>query len=111
MLSDELRYRLLKLINEDPELSQRDLARELNISLGKTNYCLRALNEKGLIKARNFYENPLRKGYLYFLTPKGIEEKARVTMKFLKTKLKEYEELENEITLLKEEASKIIQNK
>lgn len=103
MIDDEIRYKILKLLTENPDVSQRELAQELGVSLGKANYCLNALIDKGLVKARNFKRNPNKKGYAYILTPKGIEEKAMVTSRFLKRKISEYEELEREIELLREE--------
>lgn len=102
-IDDETRYRLLKLLETQPELSQRELARIMGVSLGKANYCLRALVEKGFIKARNFQASKNKRAYAYFLTPKGIEEKARVTARFLKRKMLEYEKLKLEIKVLKHE--------
>ena len=84
MLSDEYRYKILRLLEEDPQMSQRDLARALDISLGKVNYCLQALIEKGLIKARNFTSSRNKKAYMYLLTRRGITEKARVAVRFLR---------------------------
>ncbi len=78
-LNDEIRYRLLKLLSENPNLSQRRLAEELGISVGKVNYCLKAVIEKGWVKMGNFARNPDKRTYAYLLTSKGIEEKARVT--------------------------------
>jgi len=104
-LDDETRYRLLKLLEAQPQLSQRELAREMGVSLGKANYCLRALVEKGLIKARNFKASRNKRAYAYFLTPKGAREKARVTARFLNRKVAEYQELKEEIRRLKREVS------
>ncbi len=84
MLTDEYRYRILKLLENNPTASQREIARELGVSLGRVNYCLQALVEKGLIKVNNFRRNESKRAYLYFLTPKGMKEKARVTVRFLK---------------------------
>jgi len=81
-LSDEDRYRILKLLESQPELSQRKIARELCVSLGKVNFCLKALIGKGLIKARRFSKSPNKKAYLYILTLKGMEEKGKVTLRF-----------------------------
>ena len=103
MLTDEYRYKILKELQQDPDISQRELARRLNISLGKANFCLKALIEKGLIKAENFKNNTNKVGYLYLLTPQGIEDKVSLTQSFLKRKLKEHEELEKEIEQLREE--------
>lgn len=103
MLTDEYRYKVLKLLAENPNLSQRDLARELGISLGKVNYCIQALIEKGMVKAGNFKSSQNKQAYAYLLTPKGIEDKARVTARFLNRKLVEYEVLQSEIERLREE--------
>ena len=105
MLTDEYRYKILKLVQENPEISQRDLAEELGISLGKANFCLKALIEVGLLKASNFKNNKNKLAYMYLLTPKGIEEKAVITGRFLKRKIQEYEALETEIELLRKEVT------
>ena len=97
MLTDEYRYKIFKLVEANPEISQRQLARELGISLGKANYCLKALIGKGLVKVGNFRNSKNKLAYVYKLTPKGIEEKSNVTIRFLKNKLSEYEALQNEI--------------
>lgn len=104
MLNDEYRYKILKRLEHEPEVSQRELAKDLGISLGKINYCLKALIERGLVKANNFRNSSNRSAYAYYLTPKGFEEKARVTMTFLKYKLAEYEALKFEIDNLQREA-------
>ena len=103
MLSDEYRYKILKKLEADPQISQRDLARELGISVGKANYCLQALIEKGLIKANNFKNSRNKKAYMYLLTRRGIVEKTRATVRFLKRKMNEYEALQREIETLKRE--------
>lgn len=90
-------YRLLKKIDSDPNLSQRDLSDELDMSLGKINYCLRALKNKGLIKINNFKKNKNKINYLYVLTPKGIMQKTDITIKFMRLKMKEYDELKREL--------------
>jgi len=97
MLTDEFRAKILKKLQEDPQISQRDLARELGISLGRANHCLRALMDKGLIKANNFKNNRNKKAYMYYLTPRGMTEKARATARFLEVKVAEYEALQREI--------------
>ena len=107
MLDEATHYRLLKLLQDNPELTQRELAQQMGVSLGKTNYCLKALVEKGLIKAANFKNNPNKKQYAYLLTPKGIEEKARITLHFLKRKQQEYEVLRDEIERLHSEVSQL----
>lgn len=103
MLTDEYRYKVLKLLAENPHLSQRDIARELGISLGKVNYCIQALIERGMVKAGNFKNSQNKKAYAYLLTPKGIEDKARVATRFLHHKLTEYEALQAEIERLRQE--------
>ena len=107
MLSDEYRYKILKRLEADPEISQRELAGELGISLGRVNFCVQALIEKGLIKAKNFRNSKNKKGYAYLLTPRGIEEKAKITVQFLKVKIAEHEALTKEIKSLREEAGKV----
>ncbi|MGA1742527.1 MAG: MarR family EPS-associated transcriptional regulator [Pseudohongiellaceae bacterium] len=103
VLSDENRYQLLKLLEENPEMSQRQIAAALGVSLGKVNFCLRALIEIGSVKVANFSRSPNKKAYVYLLTPKGIEEKAKVTLRFLAKKQNEYKELKREINELKNE--------
>ncbi len=88
---------LLRKIKNKPKSSQRELAEELGFSLGKLNYCLKALNSKGLIKINNFRKNPNKIGYFYVLTPKGISEKTKLTVNFMKRKMKEYDELKSEL--------------
>jgi EPS-associated MarR family transcriptional regulator len=106
MLTDEYRYRILKLLEVDPRASQRRIADELGISLGRVNFCLQALIKKGLIKANNFRNSANKRAYLYLLTPRGMEEKARVTMRFLRVKLDEYETLKRELEELQREAGR-----
>ena len=101
MLTEDLRYRLLKILSEEPQINQRDLAARLGVSVGKVNYCLTALVEKGLVKIGNFRKAQNKLAYAYLLTPSGIEEKARVTVSFLHRKMREYMELETEIELLR----------
>ena len=103
MLAEDLRYKLLKLLAEEPQISQRDLAGRLGISVGKTNYCLGALVDKGLVKINNFRRANNKLAYAYLLTPGGIEEKARVTVSFLQRKIREYAELQEEIDALRQE--------
>ena len=105
MLDETTRYRLLKLLESNPELSQRQLALELGISLGKVNYCLTSLIEKGLLKANNFRNSQNKLAYMYLLTPAGVEEKARVTVHYLKWKMREYETLKVEIEELRRDAA------
>ena len=91
-------------------MSQREIAQEMGVSLGKTNYCLKALIDKGFIKFQNFYNNKKKSAYIYFLTPKGIEEKAEVTYRFLQGKIKEYEGIKQEIEKLKLETAEYKDN-
>lgn len=105
MLTEEYSYKILKLVAADSEISQRELAKALGISLGKTNYCLKALIEKGIIKVGNFKNSKNRLAYMYLLTPRGIEEKSAITLRFLKAKIKEYEMLNEEIKSLTQEVS------
>ena len=104
-LQDEVAYKLLKIIEDEPHLSQREIAKKMGVSLGKTNYCLKALIDKGFIKLQNFYNNNKKSAYIYLLTPRGIEEKAAVTYRFLQRKLKEYEDIKQEIEKLESEAA------
>lgn len=104
-LPDELRYQILKELESNPSVSQRELARLVGISLGKTNYCLKALVGAGWVKAGNFAKSENKINYAYVLTPKGLSEKAAVTVRFLKKKQAQYEQLEQEIVELKIEAS------
>ncbi len=107
VLSDENRYKILKLLESNPEMNQRELAKSLDISLGKANYCLKAIIEKGWVKVSNFKKNPNKKSYVYLLTPKGIEEKSKVTLRFLKYKQKEYNLLQIELKELRKDAIRL----
>ncbi len=102
-LESEEVLKVLREIKNNPEMTQRDLSNRLGISLGKINFLLRALIQKGLIKAHNFKNSSNKNAYLYVLTPSGIEEKAKITYRFLKRKIKEYEQLEVQIRLLRRE--------
>ena len=97
MRYDQDYLNLLRKIKKNPESSQRELAEELGFSLGKLNYCLKALKSKGLIKIDNFRKNPNKINYIYALTPKGISEKTKLTINFMKRKMKEYDELKIEL--------------
>ena len=90
-------FNVMREIQKHPKTSQRDLAQNLGFSLGKLNYCLKALQQKGLIKMKNFEKNPNKLNYIYVLTPKGISEKAKLTINFMKRKMKEYDELKKEL--------------
>lgn len=102
---NESHYRVLRLIADKPELTQRDLARELGVSLGKVNYCVNALIDKGWVKVRNFRNSENKLSYAYLLTPRGIESKATITLQFLKRKMTEYETLKTEIEQLQREVA------
>jgi EPS-associated MarR family transcriptional regulator len=101
MLTDEMRYKLMRILQESPEMSQRALAKELGVSLGKVNFCLQALVKKGLVKAKNFGRSHNKTAYIYLLTPRGVEQKSSLTLRFLNAKLKEYEALHAEIEQIK----------
>ena len=100
---DELRLRVLRTLEANPELSQRQLAAELGVSLGGVNYALKALIERGFVKAENFRKSGNKVAYLYVLTPRGVAEKASLATAFLGRKLEEYEVLRQEIEALKSE--------
>ncbi|MBW0434100.1 MULTISPECIES: MarR family EPS-associated transcriptional regulator [Leptospira] len=102
-MDDALRHKLLRILEENPEVNQREISEILGISLGKVNYCLKALMDKGWIKAKNFKNSKNKLAYAYFLTPMGIEEKARITVRYLKVKMQEYEQIRKEIEELKKE--------
>lgn len=103
MLSEIQHLQLLKILQTHPYCSQRELAEKMGISLGKANYCLRALIEKGWIKLENFRQAESKRKYAYLLTPSGIAEKSAITTSFLKRKMKEYEQLKAEIEALQHE--------
>ena len=90
-------FNVLRKIQRKPESNQRELAEDLGFSLGKLNYCLKALKVKGLVKIKNFEKNPNKINYIYVLTPKGVSEKAKLTLNFMKRKMKEYDELKREV--------------
>lgn len=100
----ETHLQVLRLLEANPQMSQRDLAKELGVSLGKANYCLNALLDKGLLKMQNFHGSKSKLAYVYLLTPAGISEKAGLTRRFLKSKIEEYEQLRLEIESLKQQA-------
>jgi EPS-associated MarR family transcriptional regulator len=97
MIDNQEHFDLLRKINKKPESSQRELAAELGFSLGKLNYCLKALKNKGLIKIENFTKNPNKINYFYVLTPKGLKEKSKLTINFMRRKMREYDELKKEL--------------
>ena len=102
-MPEETHYKVLRILEQNPQVSQRELARELGVSLGKANYCLKALVEKGLVKASNFKNSDNKLAYFYVLTPSGIEAKAKISVRFLQRKIEEYEALGAEIEQLKKE--------
>ena len=104
-MNEETAFKLFKLLETDPNISQRELAKKLGISLGKTNYCLKGLMEEGWLKACNFKNSNNKIAYAYVLTPSGLREKARITVRYLKNKVHDYETLKNEIEKLRQEAS------
>ena len=95
----------MRLIEANPDLSQRELAREMGVSVGKLHYCLKALVDRGFVKMRNFSQSGNKLNYAYILTPTGLQEKAQVTVRFLNRKMQEYENLKGEIEMLKQEVS------
>lgn len=99
-----MRYKLMRLLEANPQMTQRAAARELGISVGKLNYCLRALTRKGLVKALRFKNSRNKAAYMYLLTPRGIETKAVLTVSFLRTKMSEYERLRAEIEEIRRES-------
>lgn len=104
-MNEDTHYHVLKLIEKNPSITQRELANELGVSVGKVNYCLKALIDKGWVKANNFKNSNNKLAYIYKLTPSGIEQKARITVNFLKRKINDYEALKNEIEMLKNEVN------
>ena len=97
MKNNQDHFNVLRKIGSEPKPTQRELAKELGFSLGKLNYCVKALKNKGLIKIKNFEKNPNKINYIYVLTPRGISEKTKLTLNFMKRKMKEYDELKKEI--------------
>ena len=106
MNQKDIRLDLLRKLESNQKYTQRELSKEMDVSLGKINYCLKKLTEKGLVKISNFKKNPNKIGYAYLLTPNGIEEKTRLTFSFLKRKILEFEALKEEIDKLKEDVEK-----
>ena len=97
MVDNQDHLNLLRKIKKKPDHSQRKLAKELGFSLGKLNYCLQALKDKGLIKMSNFRKNPNKINYIYIITPKGISAKTKLTINFMRRKMQEYDELKKEL--------------
>jgi EPS-associated MarR family transcriptional regulator len=102
-LQEDTYFRVMRILHENPDLTQRELAEKLGISVGGLNYCLKALMEKGLVKMNNFATSKNKFGYVYVLTPTGMAEKAAITQRFLQRKLAEYEALKAELEALKAE--------
>lgn len=102
-MSDERQLNAMRLLGDNPDMTQRELAEALGVSLGAANYCLKALVEKGWVKLESFQSNPNKLGYLYLLTPHGLAAKTQLTAKFLKRKLSEYKSLQREIEALRSE--------
>lgn len=100
MTNNQVHFDLLRKLECNPEYTQRQLSKEMGISLGKVNYCINKLVSRGWVKLSNFRRNPNKVGYIYLLTPKGIEQKAKLTYLFLKIKVQEYELLKDEINQL-----------
>ena len=107
MNNKDIHLDLLRKIEVNPKYTQRELSEEMGVSLGKVNYCMKKLTEKGWIKFTNFTNNKNKASYIYLLTPKGIEQKAKLTYSFLAIKMKEYEMLKNEISKLKKATEKL----
>jgi len=102
-IDQEIHLKLLRHLQANPQVSQREIAEHLGISLGKANYCLQALIEKGLVKARNFKNSANKRAYLYLLTAKGLRAKAQISVRFLQRKIEEHEALHAEIEALRSE--------
>ena len=105
--NDEIQLRVLRLLQANPQMTQREMAEALGVSLGKTNFCIKALFERGLIKLHNFKSSRHKLAYSYFLTPAGIAEKGAITARFLRLKMSEYEQLRDEIESLQYEVAEI----
>ena len=97
MKNEQDHFEVLRRIQKKPESSQRELAENLGFSLGKLNYCIKSLQKKGFVKIKNFKRNPKKFNYLYVLTPRGIAEKTKLTLNFMKRKIREYDELKKEL--------------
>lgn len=108
MTDTSIKYSLLKTLENQPVISQRELSRQLNVSLGKINFCLNALVEKGCLKVNNFRKSDNKIAYAYLITPKGLEQKAKLTAEFLQIKIKEYEIISKELEELRRDLSKLI---
>lgn len=107
MNNKDIHLELLRKLEANPEYTQRELSKEMDVSLGKVNYCLKKLIEKGWVKLKSFSSNPNKRSYGYLLTAKGIEEKANLTLRFLQIKIEEYEILKKEIELLQKDTQNL----
>ena len=110
-MDTETRYRLLKLVESNPTLTQRQMAAEMGLSLGKFNYCLKELVKKGMVKIDRFKSSDNKAGYMYLLTPHGIEQKTKITASFLRRKMAEFEAIKQEIDSLKQEVEQTSNSK
>ena len=108
-MDQEIHLKALRHLEQNPDVTQRELAEHLGVSLGKANYCMKALIEKGFIKVRNFTNSKQKSAYLYVLTPKGLDAKARISVAFLRRKMHEYERLKQEIAQLEREVNGVNQ--
>jgi EPS-associated MarR family transcriptional regulator len=104
---EDTNFRVMRLLEENPDLTQRELAERLGISVGGLNYCLKALMQKGLVKMKNFAHSKNKFGYVYMLTPSGMAEKAAITHRFLRRKIEEYESLKAEIDALRQDLGRL----
>ena len=107
MNNRDIHLDLLRKLESNPEYTQRELSQEIEVNLGKIYYCMKKMIQKGWIKLTNFSRNPNKVGYVYLLTPKGIEQKTKLTFSFLKIKMEEYEILKDEISKLKQDTEKL----
>ena len=107
----EIYYRIFKILSNDPNLTQRQMAKEMGISLGKLNYCLKELVRKGIVKIERLTLSDNKVGYMYILTPRGIEEKAKITIRFLRNKILEFEEIKKQIKEISQEVEAEKSNK
>tara|TARA_B100000787_G_C16013540_1_gene215300 strand:+ start:53 stop:391 length:339 start_codon:yes stop_codon:yes gene_type:complete len=107
MNKEQVHFDLLRKLEANPKYTQRELSKEMGVSLGKVNYCINKLVTKGWVKLSNFRRNPNKVGYIYLLTPMGVEEKTRLTFSFLKIKIEEYEILKKEISSLEQDAEQL----
>ena len=110
-IQEDMHFRIMRILQENPDLTQRELADQLGMSVGGLNYCLKALIDKGFVKMQNFQNSKNKFKYVYLLTPQGITEKVTLTSRFLKRKMEEYEALKVEIEALKSEVDAPAQNR